>query len=33
MKPPIGHNTPSSDRWVLSARQIKRVALREANTH
>ncbi len=25
MKPPIGHNTPPTDGWVLSARQIKRV--------
>ncbi len=23
MKPPIGHNTPPTDGWVLSARQIK----------
>ncbi len=25
MKPPIGHNTPPTDGWVLSAEQIKRV--------
>ncbi len=23
MKPPIGHNTPPTDGWILSARQIK----------
>ncbi len=24
MKPPIGHNTPLTDGWVLSAEQIKK---------
>ncbi len=27
MKPPIGHNSPPTDGWVLSARQIKRVGM------
>ncbi len=34
MKPPIGHNTPPTDGWVLSARQIKRVLdARQGGSH